>query len=91
MEIEVRCCCDPSIVLGTVEIPAADSHFKMFRFALKNGEKLVLQIGRIASMDYSGCREVKTALNSNETPIEILRQIPGSKETKFPKYKGING
>jgi hypothetical protein len=84
MEIEIRCCCNPAKVLGTVDIPEHPSgKAPAFRFALPDGGVIYLQVGKVSRYNaYSGEYEHIRALNSNETPIEILRQIPTFKEAK---------
>jgi len=82
MEIEIRCCCNPAKVLGTVDIPEHPSgKVPAFRFALPGGGVIYLQAGKLYHYNVgTGTFEQTLALNSNETPIEILRQITTFKE-----------
>jgi hypothetical protein len=71
---EIRCCCDAKL-LGT--IPKADFSRKVVIFALPDGERLELKWGVLADKGHRW-----PALNSNHTPIEKLRLIPGFEEAK---------
>lgn len=73
-KLEVRCCCDPNRLLGWLPVPdhVAESG-KHVLFPVRGGEILDLPIGVVFSPAWG----YRTTINSNETPLEVLRDIPG--------------
>jgi len=74
--MEIRCCCDPSIILG--EVPGINPDLPKIRFLLKSGKILELPIGTvyIPVERTNSFHTNHRAIKSMDTPIEILREIP---------------
>ena len=88
MRIEVRCCCDPGVLLGWIEAPNAERPFVFTTLSVSgiplcetfeelkahvSVEAVVLHVGEVA---LSGGQFGRRCFNSNDTPIETLRKIP---------------
>jgi hypothetical protein len=88
MRAEVRCCCNPCKLLGTVEVAGELQNYVRYTFALTMPHKdyiekvahlsteVILEVGRWQAGDY--LLEMQTgglALKSMNTPIDTLRRI----------------
>lgn len=92
--LNVRCCCKPSKILGTLPDPGPDSPGIMIRLAPDLFETLVTPendpylSGLVPLPIDTYCEYEKTgeirerSFKSNDYPIEVLRQIPGFEEAK---------
>lgn len=78
MRLEVRCCCVPKKLLGTVEVPAefVTRHAEI-NFRREDGSRLTLPVELFKPSQYD---RAYLALKSQETPIEVLRTIVGFEE-----------
>lgn len=88
-KIAVRCCCDPRLVLGVVELYEMPVRGRWYSFALK--ERLSLEFGAVPEIMKSLSLQVdnvlsastgreELALRSDETPIDELRKIRSWRE-----------
>ena len=90
MKYEVRCCCDPTKILGSLEMPERPTG--KFRIAIRQSgsfqrddltvETVELEVAEVAFAivddPYSEARiERWKAIKDNHAPIEALRKIPG--------------
>lgn len=86
-EMEVRCCCNPNVLIGWLPVPIPynigpltflippvlpASPLTHLDPEIQNGKTVTLHIGKLIDRT-----QAIYALNSNDTPIETLRQIPG--------------
>lgn len=91
MRLEVRCCCQPTKLLGYLPLPecvepvrdrvvrfAIPPRFHPARSVIEPARSVALPIGEM--MDATGYKWL--AFKSEETPIETLRQIPGFLEAR---------
>jgi hypothetical protein len=92
---EVRCCCDPGQLLGTIDVDVPYLYEgQVFRFFVgpsvslrpyweQRDDDLTLTVARVQGR-VLGTGEVLDglAIKSNDTPIEKLRRINGFQEAK---------
>lgn len=81
MRREIRCCCQPTKLLGWIDVP---KETKCLRFAISTGltkptDEATLKIEHIILplADIFNNGQCYKAFKSEETPIETLRMIPG--------------
>lgn len=79
MKLPINCCCDAGKLLGFVDVPHAEDlhNGDLISFSTCNGT-LTLPKGTVSGLLIS-----HPAIKSMDTPMEILRTIPG-----FEEYKG---
>lgn len=92
IRLEVRCCCDPSKLLGYLQVPARLAYTGakigipvLEGLLLEAGQepraqygRIDLEVGRVCAEGERG--EGHLAVKSNDTSIEALRKIPGFEE-----------
>jgi hypothetical protein len=93
MKIEVRCCCQPQKLLGWLPVDPKDVRrgavinftiIRSFANFLSDETVAVTPPARVAlpveDFHPGGLARYYPALKSEETPIEVLRKIPGFEE-----------
>lgn len=82
MRVEIRCCCNPNKLLGTVEAPGDGAPSVKFTIVGWT-DPLELPWGtcELGPRHAERGRRFR-ALKSMETPIEVLRLIPSFEENK---------
>lgn len=76
--MEIRCCCNPAKLLGTVDVP--DTMRRTVRWAIADGEILELPIAPITMPDGHGHFMSYAAIKSMDTPLWKLKCIPSFRE-----------
>ena len=95
MRIDVRCCCDPAVVLGTIEVDPSTvtATSRHWTFEIGASSFLSLEVAIWAGVelrldDQSGAvlerREGGVALKGDDLPLEVLRRIPGWRDADPP-------
>lgn len=95
MRMNVRCCCQPQKILGTMDVPYefSDRFFVMEKLEpmpVRSARGIVMspisarhEIEIRDFVDYStGERAVERAVYSGDRPVEFWRKIPGFVEAK---------
>jgi hypothetical protein len=92
MKVEIRCCCNPGMLLGTVEVPEAKRLEPEYTFRLPDGKSVKMETGAICNkrllvldgrMEALAVEvELQQAIKSMDLPIETLRKIPTFEEAK---------
>lgn len=75
--MEVRCCCKPQKLLGWLDVP--DNCERVVRLSLIGGAVLELPIAPVTFYERDG-HSTYAAIKSEETPLEMLRQVVGFRE-----------
>lgn len=84
IRVEIRCCCQPSRLLGTVPVVANGRDGQKAVFLLpvsadQSGHVQTITLEWGVYMDQNGA--ATPALKSRDMPIERLRDIPGFEES----------
>ena len=81
--MEVRCCCTPKKLLGTLPVPFGGVDQVTFLLGnLEATRRITLGVHPFAELDSFGVYSVRRCLKAEDVSIETLRRIPGFEEAR---------
>ncbi len=80
---EVRCCCNPKKLLGTLMLSdnVRVAHGLTHRLAVPGGNEVTIRFQKYTDGRLIGSARSRLAIPSDERPIEFWRNVPGFVET----------
>ena len=75
--MNIRCCCNPGKLLGSVEVPTGAERQRYVAFPINDFGNVRLEVGLC---HHAGRKEF--ALKSMDLGMDVLRSIPSFKEAK---------
>lgn len=89
MRLNVRCCCQPQKILGSLEVSSNRDRFLVhesvsFKYPLANEPRNNVPVHEIQVRYFKNYEEgtLERAVYSDDRPIEFWRKIPGFRENK---------
>jgi hypothetical protein len=83
MRLNVRCCCQPTKVFGTMEVPEGAQKgqpVNYFYIPTRDNPRELIEVRHIWINIGNGVSEQQKAVYSDDRPIEFWRRLKGFKE-----------
>lgn len=81
MKVDVRCCCDPGALLGTITVSGIGKFEQgLLKVRLRMEEGSMPGYLGVEVAQYYSCGTYHTAVKSNDLPMEVWRRVEGFEE-----------